>query len=267
MAMEPVSMRRSLVIKAVPLAQQLSVPVGLILAWALITTFTAPPSYLLPPIGDVAAAFRSSWGDLLGNTWVTVNEVVIGLLVATVVAVGLAVVVEASSLARRALYPILVAMQSAPKEALAPVFIVWWGYSLLPKVVMAAMIAFFPIAVATITGLERFSRRQQLLAMSMGASPMRILLSFRLWVALPSFFSGLRLGITLAVVGAVLAEFLGSDQGLGYMILSASRRLDGGLLYAALILLMAVSWLLVVSVDALEAMLLRGVRRSTHAGA
>jgi NitT/TauT family transport system permease protein len=237
-----------------------------VLAWLLATTLGTPPSYLLPAVTEVAAAFQDSGGALLDNTLVTVYEVVVGLALATIIALLIAVVMEASRLARRALFPLLVAMQSAPKEALAPVFIVWWGYSVLPKIVMASLIAFFPIAVAIVTGLERFSEEQRLLAKSMGAGRTRTLLSFRLWVALPSFFSGLRLGITLAVVGAVLAEFLGSDQGLGYIILSASRRLDGGLLYAALVLLMAISWLLVLAIDAAEAVLLRGVRRSTYVG-
>jgi NitT/TauT family transport system permease protein len=235
-------------------------------AWVLATSLGDPPDYLLPPIGDVLAAYRDGGTELLTNTRVTVVEVVAGLAVATVTAVALAVTISASRTARRALYPLMVAMQSAPKEALAPVFIVWWGFSALPKVVMAALIAFFPMVVATVAGLERFTEQQRLLAASMGASSLRTLLSFRLWVALPSFFSGLRLGITLAVVGAVLGEFLGSDQGLGYMVLSASRRLDGGLLYASLLLLIAVSWALVRLVDVSEGVLLRGVRKGTYVG-
>jgi NitT/TauT family transport system permease protein len=244
----------------------LGVAGAVILVWVLATTAGSPPDYLLPPVTDVFAAYRDGGPELLSNTWVTVVEIVAGLAVATTAALLLAVTINASRAARRALYPLLVALQSAPKEALAPVFIVWWGFSPLPKIVMAALIAFFPMVVATVAGLERFSEQQRLLAASMGASPLRTLLSFRLWVALPSFFSGLRLGITLAVVGAVLGEFLGSDEGLGYMVLSASRRLDGGLLYASLLLLIAVPWVLVRIVDVAEGILLRGVRKGTYVG-
>ncbi len=234
--------------------------------WVAVTTLGHVPTYLLPPVSRVYAAFRDTGGLLLSSTRVTVVEIVLGLAVATAAALALAVALVASRLVRKALYPVLVATQSAPKEALAPIFIIWWGFSSLPKIVMAALIAFFPMVVATVTGLERFSEQQRLLAASMGAGPLRTLFSFRLWVALPSFLSGLRLGITLAVVGAVLGEFLGSDAGLGYMILSASRRLDGGLLYASLLILVAVSWTLVRLVDLTEAILLRGVRKSTYAG-
>jgi NitT/TauT family transport system permease protein len=239
---------------------------AILLAWVIATTAGSPPDYLLPPVTDVLTAYRDGGGDLLSNARVTLFEILAGVAVATAAAVLLAVAINASQRARRALYPLLVALQSAPKEALAPVFIVWWGFSSLPKIVMAALIAFFPMVVATVTGLERFTQPQRLLAASMGAGRLRTLLSFRLWVALPSFFSGLRLGITLAVVGAVLGEFLGSDAGLGYMVLSASRRLDGGLLYASLLLLITIPWLLVRVLDIAEAILLRGVRKGTHVG-
>jgi NitT/TauT family transport system permease protein len=162
---------------------------------------------------------------------------------------------------RRAVYPLMVSAQAAPKEALAPLFIMWFGFTMLPKILMAAVIAFFPILVSTAVGLERFDRRLRLLAASVGAGPFKTFVSFRAWAALPSFFGSLRLGVTLATVGAVIGEFLGSDDGIGYLVLSASRRLDGELLYASLIILVALCMGLVALVDALESRLLRGVRR------
>jgi NitT/TauT family transport system permease protein len=99
----------------------------------------------------------------------------------------------------------------------------------------------------------------------MGANKLKTLFSFRVWAALPSFLSGIRLGVTLAAVGAVLGEFLGSDRGVGYQILSSSRRLDGGLLYASLIALILISWVLVEVVDLVEGWLLRGVKRGRYA--
>jgi len=196
----------------------------------------------------------------LSNVAVTTAEILMGLLIGAAGALVWAVAFVSIPAARRALYPMMIAAQSAPKEALAPIFIIWWGFSSLPKVVMAALISFFPMLVATVVGLERFTEQQRLLAASMGAGRLRTFFSFRVWVALPSFLSGLKLGVTLSAVGAVLGEYLGSDRGLGYQILSASRRLNGGLLYASLIALIAVVWLLVRAVDVGEAWMLRGTR-------
>jgi NitT/TauT family transport system permease protein len=200
----------------------------------------------------------------MSNVAVTASEIVLGLGIGIAGALAWAVALVSVGPLRRAVFPLLVAAQSAPKEALAPIFIIWWGFSPLPKVVMAALISFFPMLVATVVGLERFSEQQRLLAASMGAGPVRTLLSFRVWAALPSFLSGVRLGVTLAAVGAVLGEYLGSDRGVGYQILGASRRLDGGLLYASLLALILLSWVLVQLVDLLEAWLLRGTRRGRH---
>jgi NitT/TauT family transport system permease protein len=191
---------------------------------------------------------------------VTATEILLGLAVATGAAVAWAALIVSVDIVRKAVFPLMVVAQSAPKEALAPIFIIWWGFSATPKIVMASLIAFFPILVATVVGLERFTREQQLLASSMGAGPLRRFFSFRIWVALPSFLSGIRLGVTLAAIGAVLGEYLGSDKGLGYMIVTSARQLNGGFLYGALISLMIMCWAMVRAVDVAELLLLRGTR-------
>jgi NitT/TauT family transport system permease protein len=231
-----------------------------VMIWWVATTAWEIPVYLVPPPGDVVEAFTADPAYFLSNVWVTAVEIVLGLGVAIAAAVVWAVLLLSVPTVRRAVFPLMVAAQSAPKEALAPVFIIWWGFSPLPKIVMAALIAFFPMLVATVVGLERFTEQQRLLAASMGAGPIKTFFSFRLWVALPSFLSAVRLGVTLAAIGAVLGEYLGSDRGVGYQILSSSRVLNGGLLYASLIALILLSWVLVRLVDAAESWLLRGTR-------
>lgn len=233
--------------------------------WALIAAFHIP-TYLLPPPGDVLRAFTQSPSLFLSSVGVTATEIVLGLAIGVAGAVIWAALLVAFGPLRRAVFPLMVAAQSAPKEALAPIFIIWWGFSPLPKIVMAALISFFPMLVATVVGLERFSQQQRLLAASMGAGRMRTFFSFRLWVALPSFLSGVRLGVTLAAIGAVLGEYLGSDRGLGYLILSSSRHLNGGLLFASLIALIVLSWVLVRLVDVAEHWLLRGTRAGRFVG-
>jgi len=234
---------------------------GVLGVWQLVVVWRDIPDYLLPRPLQVWRAFAQSPSTFMSNIGVTTWEIFLGLAIGIAGALVWAVLLVSFPPVRKAVYPLMVAAQSAPKEALAPVFIIWWGFSSLPKVVMAALICFFPMLVATVVGLERFSEQQRLLAASIGASRLKTLFSFRVWTALPSFLSGIRLGVTLAAIGAVLGEFLGSDKGVGYQILSASRRLDGGLLYASLIALIVVSWVLVRIVDLSEAWLLRGVKR------
>jgi NitT/TauT family transport system permease protein len=236
--------------------------VVVIVAWQVLVSATEIPEYLVPTPAQVADAAIRDPGFLLSNAATTAAEILLGLAIGVVGAVVWAAVIVSSERVRRAVFPLMVAAQSAPKEALAPVFIIWWGFSLLPKVVMAALISFFPLLVATVVGLERFSERDRLLAASMGAGRLRTFFSFRLWTALPSFLAGLRLGVTLAAIGAVLGEYLGSDRGVGYLILSSSRRLDGGLLYASLIALIVMSAAFVLCVDVAEGSLLRGARSS-----
>lgn len=232
----------------------------LLLGWWGATQIWAIPGYLLPPPNEVWSSMTENSSFFLENARVTATEIVLGLGLATGAAVVWAAVIVSVEVVRKAVFPLMVVAQSAPKEALAPIFIIWWGFSPLPKIVMASLIAFFPILVATVVGLERFTEQQRFLAESMGAGPMRRLFSFRLWVALPSFLSGIRLGVTLAAIGAVLGEYLGSDQGLGYMILTSARQLNGGFLYGALISLMLMSWIMVRAVDLAEILLLRGAR-------
>jgi NitT/TauT family transport system permease protein len=231
-----------------------------IVLWWLLVTGLNVPDYLLPPPSQVVDVFRESPGYLLSNSWVTIVEIVLGLGVAILFSVLWATLLVSVDVLRRAFLPLLVAAQSAPKEAMAPIFIIWWGFSPLPKVAMAALVSFFPMLVATVVGLERFTDQHRLLAASMGAGPFQTFFKFRIWTALPSFLGGVRLGVTLAVIGAVLGEYLGSDKGVGYVILGSSRRLDGGLLYASLILLIVISWGLVALVDLLENRLLKGAR-------
>ena len=235
--------------------------IGIIVGlWQLLVTWRDIPTYLVPPPADVLRAFTEAPSAFLSNVGVTTGEIVLGLALGLAGALAWAIAFVSIPPVRRALFPVMVAAQSAPKEALAPIFIIWWGFSPLPKVVMAAMISFFPMLIATVVGLERFTEQHRLLAQSMGASSFQTLSKFRIWVALPSFLSGVRLGVTLAAIGAVLGEYLGSDRGLGYQILSASRRLDGGLLYASLIALIIVTWVLVRIIDVGESSLLRGTR-------
>jgi NitT/TauT family transport system permease protein len=219
------------------------------------------PDYIVPTPGETLQAFADRRDEMVSNTLVTLQEVALGLGLATLGAIVWAVAIVTIRPVRQAIFPLLIGAQTAPKEALAPLLVIWFGFSIWGKAVMAALIAFFPILIAIIGGLERFDERLATLARTMGAGRLRTFFSYRAWSALPAFFSGLRLGVTLAVVGAVLGEYLGADKGLGYQIMRAARELDGGFLYASLVLLIAITGALVGLVNLTERLMLpRGAR-------
>ena len=176
------------------------------------------PVYLLPGPGYVLVAVSEHWRSLVSQSVVTMGEVLAGFVAAALVAIPLAMLVVASPVLERLVYPPMVATQSIPKIALAPLFIVWFGFGTTPKVAVAFLISFFPVVVDTIVGLRSIDPAMVQLARSMGAPPYRIFLRLRLPNALPSVFAGLKVASTLAVVGALTGEFIGSDRGLGYVL-------------------------------------------------
>ena len=227
-----------------------------LLLWEMLVRAMDVPTYIVPAPSGIVGSFAENRSEILSNSWVTIQEIGLGLALATVCALLAGLAIHASRLLRSAFYPLMVVAQTSPKEALAPLLIIWFGYTMQPKIIMAAVIAFFPILIATTTGLDRFDGQLRNLARSMGATPTKTLVSFRVWAAMPSIFGGLRVGITLATVGAVIGEFLGSDVGIGFLVLTASRRLDGDLLFASLIILVALTLLLIGALDRLEGRLL-----------
>jgi NitT/TauT family transport system permease protein len=150
----------------------------------------------------------------------------------------------------------MVATQSIPKIALAPLFVVWFGFGVAPKVAVAFLIAFFPIVIDTIVGLRSIDPAMLQLARAMGAPRHRIFLKFRLPHALPAIFGGLKVASTLAVVGALTGEFIGSDKGLGYVLLQASGNLNTPLLFATLVTLSLLAMAFFYAVEALERILI-----------
>ena len=161
-------------------------------------------------------------------------------------------VIVISPLLERLVYPPMVATQSIPKIALAPLFIVWFGFGVAPKVAVAFLIAFFPIVIDTIVGLRSIDPAMIQLARSMGAPPHRIFRKLRLPHALPAIFGGLKVASSLAVVGALTGEFVGSDKGLGYLLVQASGNLNTALLFATLVVLSALAMALFYLVEMLE---------------
>ena len=177
----------------------------------------------LPAPSVVIRAFSLNWDAIYTNTLPTLLETVVGLFISIALGLSLAILLDLSSWLRRAVYPLLIVSQTVPIVALAPLMLIWFGFTLTPKIVVVILYCFFPIAVATADGLSSAEPDLIKLVKSMGASRWQILWLIRLPGALPAFFSGLRIAVTYSVTGAIVGEFIGAYQGLGiYMVTSTN---------------------------------------------
>ncbi|MEO3946425.1 ABC transporter permease [Gorillibacterium sp. CAU 1737] len=206
--------------------------------WELAAHLNAVPAYILPsPSAILRALFENRRLLLATHLPVTVNEVVIGLALSTVGGTLLAAGMKAWRPLERALYPMLVISQTLPLITLAPVFILWFGYSLAGKVAIAVLTAFFPIVVGAYDGLSRDCSAYVELLRAMGATRREIFLKVRVPFALPAYFSGLKLAAVYSVVGATIGEWLGGSAGLGYYSRRMSANLHTAEMFAAVLLL------------------------------
>jgi NitT/TauT family transport system permease protein len=227
--------------------------VAVVAVWWFVTWREMVPAYLVPAPQDVAATLWADRTLLLEHTWVTTQETLIGFVLASVIGVVAAIVLVYSPTAEKSLYPLILFAQVIPKIAIAPILVVWFGVGLTPKVILAVLIAFFPVVVSAVAGLRSVDPELLELSSTMGASRWKTFVKVRFPSALPSLMSGLKVAVTLAVVGAVVGEFVGATEGLGYVLLLASGNLDAPLLFADLILMSAIGIVLFVLVEALEA--------------
>ncbi len=208
--------------------------------------------FLVPAPSDIA---RSLWEDrslLVSNGWVTLEEVLLGFAIAAVVGVGFAILIHLSELARRAVYPLLIGSQTIPIVILAPILVVWFGFGLTPKLVIVALICFFPITVNTLDGLRSIDPDLTKMMRALGAGRLQRLWRAEIPAALPYAFSGARVAITVSVIGAVFAEYVGSSEGLGHLINQAQAQLLTARSFAAVVVLSAMALALFALVTALE---------------
>jgi NitT/TauT family transport system permease protein len=217
--------------------------------WQLVVVITQSKRFVLPQPLQVLESGFASLDMLLLQTPPTVFAIVFGFAGAVIVGVPLAVAMVASRTLENSLYPLLVGSQGIPKVALAPVLVVWFGFGTLPKLVMAMLIAFFPIVINTAVGLRSIDPNYLHLVRSMGAPAWRTYTRLLLPSALPQVFAGLKLAMALAIVGAIVGEMVGANSGLGYLLVVANGNLDMPLVFAILIWLALMSLILVGIID------------------
>lgn len=230
---------------------------ALLVIWQLLTTVFSIPDYLLPQPLAVVERIARDWVQILDAARYTLFEIIVGFAASILIGVPLAFVIVLSKTLERIVMPMTVASQAIPKVAIAPILVVWLGFGLLPKIAISFLIAFFPIVVSTVTGLKSVELDMIDLVKSMGAGTTKIMLRVRAPAALPHMFAGFKVAICLSVVGAIVGEFVGSDHGLGYLLLTATGTLDGSLVWSTLIILIAIGITLYMIVAKIERMTIR----------
>src|SRR6266481_3149043 len=236
---------------------------GLVLvAWVVASSLPSVPAFILPsPLAIFQRAARNP-GTLIFHSLVTLQEVLLGFLLAVLLGIPLGVLIVWSRLLERLFYPALVALQAIPKVALAPILVIWFGFGPTSKVTLAFVTATFPIVINTVVGMAQTPPEMIHLMKSLGASNLQIFTKVRLIAAAPHVFGGFKIGITLAMVGAVVGEFIASNSGLGYFLLVANNAFDAPLLFGIVILLSLLSIGLFYSIELVEMLVLpRPLRR------
>lgn len=204
-------------------------------AWEVLPRVASIPQYVLPPLSAVIGCLVSDARLFLVGAQVTMSEAVLGIAIGGVCGFILGAVMGESQVASRIVEPYLVASNAVPVVAFAPLVVLWLGHGLLAKAVVSAFLSFFPITINTYRSMRRIDPTLRDLFCLLGATRSEVVMKYKLPASVPAIFSGLRLSVTFAVVGAIVAEFVGSDRGVGYLILQASYSLNAPRLYAGVI--------------------------------
>jgi NitT/TauT family transport system permease protein len=220
--------------------------------WELLVRGLNIPGWLLPAPSAIAIALAEWRDELVRHSFVTLYETLLGFALSIAISIPLAVAVVYSALLRNTIYPILLTFQSVPKVAIAPLLVLWIGFGMLPKIAVVFLVCFFPIIVATATGLSAAPAPLMELIRSLSASTMQTFIKIRFPTAMPYIFVGLKVAITFAVIGAVIGEFVGSEDGLGYLILVSTSQSRTPLAFAALLLLTVISIVLYYGIAFIE---------------
>jgi NitT/TauT family transport system permease protein len=228
----------------------------LALIWELVCELFKIRPYLLPAPSQVVEAFFEAPHIFLKNSWDTFYETALGFLLAVAVGTILAIGIITSRFLEETLYTLLVTMNAVPKIAIAPLFVVWLGTGLAPKIAISATISVFVIVVSLVLGLRSVDPEMLDLARSLKGSNIKTLLKIRFPHALPHLFSGMKVCTTLALTGSIVGEFVAADRGLGYMIMVAQAQFDTPTIFAAIVALSIMGTIMFFAVDVAERLVL-----------
>ncbi len=221
-------------------------------AWQILVPLSGLSEFVLPTPLAIAKRIVNELPLLATNAWVTLFEVVSGFALGILIGVPLALSIFYSRAFERAIYPILVGLQSVPKVALAPLLVLYLGYGWAPKITLAFLISFFPIVISTVVGLQSLDKNLVNLVRSMGANEWQIFFKVRLPAALPNIFGGFKVAISLAVIGAIIGEYVAAERGLGYLQLQANSLFDTTLNFATVVTISGLGVMLYFIIDIIE---------------
>lgn len=225
---------------------------AVVAAWEAAARLGAVEDYLLPSPSEVGRALVTDRELLFPDAWVTAQEVLLGFAIAVVLGLGLAVLLHLSTVVRQAVYPLVVASQAVPVIVIAPILVIWFGFGMAPKLIVIALICFFPIVVNTFDGLQSVDRDQVKMLRTLNASRSDVFRYLELPASLPYLFSGAKIAVAVAVIGAVFGELVGSDAGLGHAIQIGTAQLLTARVFAAVLILSVMAIGLFALVAALE---------------
>ncbi|MBI2430708.1 MAG: ABC transporter permease [Candidatus Levybacteria bacterium] len=230
--------------------------IALLLLWELFVSATHVSNQILPSPSNILQAFLRNWQIFLPHIQQTILETIIGIVVAIVIGIGTAVLLDTSIFIRRTLYPLLVTSQTIPIIALAPLLLIWLGFDIWSKVVVVTLFCYFPIAIAMSDGFSRIDPELLKLFRSMRASYIDTMRLLKFPSALPAFFSGLKIAVTYSITGAMVGEYVGAEKGLGVFIQTAANAYAISLVFATIFVTTFLSLLLFAIVSIVEKLLL-----------
>jgi NitT/TauT family transport system permease protein len=230
---------------------------AMLLAWQELTVHLHVSSMVLVPPTQIWDVLVQAWPILMQQTWPTLVNTVVGFLLASVLGVALGGAVVVSRRIEQAFWPHILIFQLIPKVAVAPLFIIWLGMGPSSRLAFAVFLSFFPIAVSAATGFRSADRTALRLCESLTASTWQTFVRVRLPYAIPHIFAGLKVGVTVAIIGVVIGEFVTAQEGLGYIIMFASSAAQTALVFAAITLLCGIGMLLYAAVALAEVLVLR----------
>ena len=224
----------------------------LILLWQLISDAGSIPKYILPSPMDVGIAFIEVLPDIKIHILTTLWEALIGLIISVLVSFVLAIIMDSIVLIKKAIYPLIIVSQTIPTIALAPLFVIWFGFGIIPKILVVVLVCFFPIVVSLVDGMESVDKDLLNLMKSMKASKLMIFRHIKLPAAIMSFFSGLRIAVTYSIMGAVIGEWLGGENGLGVYMMRVKHSYSLDKFFAAILVIVVLSMLLFKMISIIE---------------
>ncbi|MEX0761807.1 MAG: ABC transporter permease [Dehalococcoidia bacterium] len=247
-------------------APALAIGLVAIAIWEFAVRIFDVQRWLLPAPSVIAGEIGASWALLMRHAAITGQEVVIGFLVAAVAGVALATAITLSRLLERSIYPFVIASQTIPIITIAPLLLVWIGPDITSKVIVVALISFFPIVVNLVDGLRATDREMADMLRTLGASRMQVFMKLKVPMALPYLFSGLKIAAVVAVIGAVIGEWVGAQGGLGWLMRVSAPQFQTARVFASIVVLSAMAVSLFLVVAAVERWALRNYPRATGQG-